>query len=213
MQTLPRSVWESCFLFRDLSPEEKERVAAQLSPPFNYDKGERIYSPRSFRKALGLVISGTVLVQSVHENHTVIMNRLFSGSVFGAAALFSDEDDEDYVSELVALDRVCVHFIPQDQLLRMFEDIPQTAQNYIRFLSGRVRFLNRKVAALTNGTAISRVYHYFLCHQQEDGTVILPNNMTELARSLNMGRSSLYRSFDTLVHNGMVKKDGKRFRL
>ncbi len=201
------------FLFRGVDDVSLKQLDAQLPPPVCYRKGEEIYNARQFQKSLGLVLSGTVLVQSIQDQgQPLIMNRLCCGDIFGAAALF-DEGDSAYVTKLTALDSVQIRFITQEQMTSLFLRYPQTAQNYICFLSGRIRFLNRKLAALTNGSSVSRLYHYFLSHQREDGTVLLPDSMTQLARVLNMGRSSLYRSLDTLLKEGIVTKDGKQYSL
>lgn len=201
------------FLFRGLDAAALAHVDQRLSPPVCYERGARIYGTHTFQHSLGLVLSGTVLVQSPKEQgRPLVMNRLSAGDVFGAAALF-DEAQADYVTDLTALTPVCVRFITQEQMTALFEAFPLTAQNYITFLSGRVRFLNRKLTALTDGSSVSRLYHHFLSHQNEDGTVILPRSMTELSRTLNMGRSSLYRSLDTLLQQGIVVRDGKQYHL
>lgn len=211
--TTERCPLETFFLFRGLDEAALSAIDRELSDAVCYAKGERIYDAHSFRKSLGLVLSGAVLVQSPGEQgRSLIMNRLQPGDVFGAAALF-DEEQSDYVTQLTAQEPVCVRFITQEQMNDLFRRFPQTAQNYIRFLSGRVRFLNRKLATLTGGSSVSRLYHYCLSHQQEDGTVAFPHSMTELSRVLNMGRSSLYRSLDTLLLEGIVTRDGKHYRL
>ncbi len=201
------------FLFRGLDGDALRKIDEQLSPAVCYERGERIYDTHTFDRSLGMVLSGTVLVQSPEEQgRPLIMNRLCAGDVFGAAALFDDKQD-DYVTDLTTLTPVCVRFITQEQMTALFAAFPQTSQNYIAFLSGRIRFLNRKLAALTGGSSVSRLYHYCLSHQDEHGTVALPRSMTELSRTLNMGRSSLYRALDTLLQQGIVTKDGKQYTI
>ena len=51
---------------------------------------------------------------------------------------------------------------------------------------------------------------YFLDHRSGDGRVILPGSLTELAQTLNIGRSSLYRSLDALTASGAVRREGRR---
>ena len=208
-----QSLSERCFLFRGLSEAELAQLADESAVLRRYEKGEHIYDTHCFERSLGVIVSGSVLVCSPDESgHPLVMNRLGENDVFGAAALF-DEDKAEYVTELTAETPVCVRFITQEQMVGLFSRFPRIAQNYITFLSGRVRFLNRKLAVLTGGPSVNRVYQYFLAHRRQDGTVDLPPSHTELAKVLNMGRSSLYRSIDTLLAQGMVKKNGKIYTL
>ena len=201
------------FLFHGLTKKQIATLLEQLPPPVTYAKGDCIYDVQSFDRSLGILLCGTVLVQSPQDNgHPLLLNRLSVGNVFGAAALFG-ENSPQYVTVLTALDTVRVQFITQEQLSAWFTTHPILAQNYIAFLSDRVRFLNRKLDTVTNGSSVSRLYHYCLSHATPNGTVTLPHNMTALAESLNMGRSSLYRSFDTLVKTGLLQKNGKIFLL
>ena len=203
----------SLFLFRGLTPQQLERAESYFSAPVCYEKGKTLYSTHQFQKALGVVLSGTVSVRSPQEQgHSVLLNCLGTGDIFGAAAWF-EEGTSDYVTDLTALTNVCVRYIRQEQMVSLFAEFPLTAQNYIAFLSGRIRFLNRKLAALTGGSSVSRLYHYCLTHGNSDGTILFPASMTDLARTLNMGRSSLYRSLDTLLAEGIVAKNGKEYIL
>ncbi len=201
------------FLFSELSACDLAAVDKVLSPPVTYHKGEHLYDQHQFRHALGLVLSGTILVQTTdEENHPLVMNRLSAGDIFGVAALFDDEQT-DYVTVLRALDTVVVRYITQEEIRRLFGEFPCIAQQYIEFLTGRIRFLNRKIAVLTGGPSVNRLYQYCVTHQQEDGTVLLPASMTELSRILNMGRSSLYRSLDVLLSQNILTKNGKQYIL
>ncbi len=207
------SLPESVFLFRGLSEEERQITESYVSPPILYKKGDVIYGTHHFQKALGIVLQGSVTVRPPQENgQPLILNRLNTGDVFGVAALF-DETASDYVTVLTAATPVYIRYISQENMLALFARFPLVAQNYIVFLSGRIRFLNRKFAAVTGGNAVGRLYEYCLSHQSPDGTLIFPASMTELAQVLNMGRSSLYRALDTLLNEGIVTKRGKKYIL
>lgn len=200
----------SFFLFRDLGEDELQRISSKLEPPVCYRKGEPVYTDKQFQRAIGLIDEGTVLVRC--GTHGVVINRLQAGNLFGVAALFDNEHDA-YVTEITAETDTVVRFISQDLMSSLLFEFPTLAEAYIRFLSGRVRFLNRKLSALTIGDTESRLYHHLLAHQDEQGIIRLSGTMTELASALNMGRSSLYRSLDTLVREGILQKQGKTYRI
>ncbi len=200
------------FLFSGFSPSELTAAEPFLSSAVRYEKGTTIYDSDAFHPSLGLVILGRILVKSASASRPLVMNRLNAGDVFGAAALF-DPDTSAYVTELTALDTVIIRYITQDNLQQLFERFPKAAHNYIVFLSGRIRFLNRKLAAVTDGSSVNRLYHYFVSNQNDDGTVSIQGSMKELANRLNMGHSSLYRSLNTLLDEHLITKDGKLYRL
>lgn len=197
------------FLFDGLGEEALHAIDERLEPSVTYRRGQVVYNTHAFRRAVGLIVRGSVVVRSSGE---VVINRLHAGEIFGVAALFDSEQDA-YVTEITADEDTAVRFIPQELMSRLLAEFPLIAERYIRFLSDRVRFLNRKLSALTVGNTENRLYHYLLSHQDEQGTIQLPDTMTELAKVLNMGRSSLYRALDTLVQEGIIIKVGKAYRI
>ncbi|MDD4773595.1 MAG: helix-turn-helix domain-containing protein, partial [Eubacteriales bacterium] len=77
----------------------------------------------------------------------------------------------------------------------------------------RIRFLNDKIASFTSGTAESRLARYIENLREEDGCVILPTGLRQLADSLDISRASLYRAFDTLESLGCIKRDGRKIAI
>ncbi len=204
-----RRVADSLFLLQGLSEEERRTLWAGAPLPVRFEKGESIYSCHAFRRALGVMLQGEAQVWRAGEDgRRVVMNRLPVGSVFGAAALFGE--CEAYVTEISALRRCAVLFVSQQQASDWMRGHYAIAENYIRFLSGRIRFLNQKIAEFTDGQTEDRLVRYFLDHRSGDGRVILPGSLTELAQTLNIGRSSLYRSLDALTASGAVRREGRR---
>ena len=199
------------FIWRGLSPEESKAVLGDLPKPESFSKGARIFSGVHFRRALAMILSGEVQVFRAGNGRRVVMNRLGAGQIFGAAALFGETDA--YVTEIEALRATKLLFIPQARMSDYIARYPAVAENYIRFLSDRIRFLNHKIASFTNGPTGNRLYRYLLEHQRPDGLVSIPVSMVELAQSLNIGRSSLYRSLDALESEGWIRKEGKNIRI
>ena len=201
------------FLFRELSECDLRTVAAQLEKPVTYRRGDCVYTTHTFRRAVGLILSGSVIVRSCGEAAPgVVINHLHAGDLFGVAVLFDTQSDA-YVTEITADHDTTVWFIPQETMSQLLQTFPSVAEQYIRFLSGRIRFLNRKVSALTVGNTENRLYHHLLSLQDERGVIRVNGTMTELANTLNMGRSSLYRSLDTLLREGILIKEGNTYRI
>ena len=69
------------FLFRGLSEAERNTLLCEAPPPEPFEKGAVIYSAAHFRKAIGVVVRGEVLIL----RDAAVLNRLGVGAVFGAA--------------------------------------------------------------------------------------------------------------------------------
>ncbi len=203
----------SFFLFGGLSENDLRRIDEQADAPVAYRRGDEVYTTHTFRRAIGLILRGSVIVRSSGESeHGVVINHLHAGDLFGVAALF-DTTAADYVTEITADSDTEIRFISQETMSRLLAEIPALGEAYIRFLSGRIRFLNRKLSALTVGNAENRLYHHLLTLQDVHAIIRLSCTMTVLASTLNMGRSSLYRSLDTLLREGFLVKEGSTYRI
>ena len=63
-----------------------------------------------------------------------------SGGVFGVAGLF--QNSSEYVSDVQAIRRSRVLFLPEELLRSLFRREPMTAENYIAYLTTRICFLD-----------------------------------------------------------------------
>ena len=195
----------SLFLLKGLTREELERCKQlATTEEKRYCKGDTIYAPQTAKRALAMIMEGHVRV--LHGR--VPTNDLVEGDVFGAAALFGT--GEDYPSTIIAGSDCRVMFIPQETVVTWMKEVPQVAENYVGFLSDRIRFLNRRLATLTAGQADGKLWRYLLAHRDENGVVYVAEGMTALAERLDMGRSSLYRSLDALVLTGRIRRERKK---
>lgn len=203
-------ILSSFFLFEGLSEEEQNKVFFALPPPVSYNKGEVFFSGEHFQKSLGILLEGEAKVYRAGEGR-ILLNRLAVGSAFGAAALYGGK--EEYLTEIQAASFVRVLFLTQEMLSDLMKKNFCIAENYICFLSGRIRFLNERISGFTGESAEQKVADYFSLHASAEGKVLLPKSMTELCSMLGIGRTSLYRAIDALEAAGFLKKEGKQYYL
>ena len=104
-------------------------------------------------------------------------------------------------------------FFPQPSVSALIRD-PRIAENYIRYLCGRIHFLSGKIDSLIAGTGERKVAQYLLS-QLEGGAEMLrlSCSLTDLAERLHMGRASLYRAFDHLSSEGILEKRGRTIQV
>ena len=166
-----------------------------------YEKGAVIYGREQFQRALGVLLSGKA--EAVAREKSAL-NTFSAGDTFGAAALFGGEE---YISSIRATTACRVQFIPEETLRRLFTDYPQTAVNYISFLSDKVRFLNGKIATYTSDSVAGRLYYWLGANCDAAGRLPVGISMTRLAKMLNVGRTSLYRAIEELEQKGLLKRE------
>lgn len=191
-----------CFLFAEIPPDELPDLFTALSPE-RYPAGAVIYSRTEFRRAMGVVLSGRL---AALKGKDLLLNTLVPGDCFGVAALFCPA--EDYVTTVKTKEPSELVFLDHEWLTGLFRKYPQAAVAYIAFLSQRIRFLNRKIDSFTAPTAQEALYRHFL-ETAREGKVEVSGGYSQLARTLNIGRASLYRALDMLEEEGRISREGK----
>ena len=202
--------FENLFLFKGLENDSIKEIVKLLPPSQVFKKGETIYSDTVFNNALGFIVKGTAFAVSNNQNKVVL--KIFEkGMCFGAAALFGGKDT--YVSTITAKTDCEILFLSEDTLKVIFEKHPQTAINYITFLSDKVRFLNNKLCVISCTAAEDTLYTYFSSVADSDGYAQIPKNMTRFAKMLGLSRATLYRALDILLENGSILKENNTIKV
>ncbi|MCL2678058.1 MAG: Crp/Fnr family transcriptional regulator [Clostridiales bacterium] len=200
----------STFLFAEAGPLA---VDALLNSPLSERKvfpaGGYIRGRETHANSLGILLSGKAKV----IKSGVILRLLRTGDLFGAGTLFGS--DKNALSDIVAVKPCRVLFLPRELLLELMRENFAVAQSYMRFLSGRVCFLNRLIDEYTGHTVKARLATFLLNAAVGRGgnDLTLDYNMRELAAALNVGRASLYRSLALLIKDGLISRQDKHIKI
>ena len=176
-----------------------------------FSAGERIVDAQNFDsfRGLGIMLSGKACVFGKNREEEVLLNRLDEADVFGAATVFFSE--REAVSTVTAKTKCRILFIERNTLETIMKDDFAVASAYIAFLSERICFLNRKIISFTAKTADSALANHLLRTADENGE--LAANMSRIASTLDIGRTTLYRVLDMLKADGSISYDGKKIRI
>lgn len=180
---------------------------AEAAFAISYAAGETVGSPETFRGKIGLLLSGGADVFS-SGGDGALLRRMSRGDVFGVCNLFSEDH---FVSRVVARGKCRVLFLPGDAYGCLLERDAAAMYAYIGFLSDRIRFLNRKIACLTAGSAEGKLARYLASFGEN--TVNPGISASALSAMLNIGRASLYRAFSRLESEGFLRREGGYYLL
>ena len=161
---------------------------------------------------LAIITNGSATVKRQNDiGDSITIRTISSGELFGAASVFGSW--KDGMSSVIA-NAVCeVLYISEDKFCEIIKQYPQISINYIEYLSGRIRFLNRKLDAFTAKSTEERLYEYLLSQSDNDGNINLNFGMAELARRLQVGRTSIYRDIETLQSKELISRNGHSFKI
>lgn len=191
------------FLFQNVDEFTVERmIQDERCEKLRYEKGTVIFDEEHFIRSLGIILSGEVRVEkNTSDGKRLKMSHMGPGCYFGAAAMFHERGK--FLNVITAEKPTEVLYLSEELITWAMQRDPVITENYIRYLSDRIWFLNAKIAALTAGTAEQRLAVYLLEHGGVSGS------MTDLSQTLNVGRASLYRALDDMEAQGLIQKKGK----
>ncbi len=198
------------FLFEDLdfSNIEKKYDLVNNLIIKNYKCNEIILSTNENPIGIGIVSAGYALISTSSQNNSPTLRKLSEGDTFGAASLFSK--NRDYSTTVTSESSCSVIYISKETVQLLCEKEPIIALNYIRFLSDRVSFLNRKVSTFSAQSADAKLaYYIYNASGGENKSFTLPLTYSQLADNLALGRASLYRSLDFLCDNKIIERNNK----
>ena len=203
---------ERCAIFRNASRACFEKHMKNSTVVTAYDEGELILSPsdRASDRGIGIIRTGSASVYSGDSSRRVLMRFLSVGGIYGVAALFAAAAPP---TRIVAGGDCTVLKLPREAVRAMLHEDAALLDNYLEFMSGRVLFLNRKIACVTGGSAERRLAVHLLSlsdglPRESDGSVriTLASNYTELSHLIDVGIASLYRALDSLEASGAIKR-------
>lgn len=202
----------SSFLFQGLSEEELSGLLLRNEPiASSYKKGELIYSSASSERLVGFIVSGGCEVRRERGScGPVLLNLLGRGDSFGILSVFSDGD---FPTSVYAARSCEILFFTDRQIQSFIAASPTVNQNLIRFLAGRIAFLNKKIATFSGNRVEDRLAAFLLCEAEKYSSDVFPFNYVKCGEEINAGRASVYRAVNALCEAGLISVSEKQVNI
>lgn len=172
----------------------------------DFHTGDEICSPLSRDVPVGIIISGKACIFSADTEKNVMLKSISESAIFGISTLYSE--DSLFPTRICAKSACKVLFISSSAVRALIENDRSVMRSFMRILSNKVVYLNRKIASLTAGTA-ERKLSVFLSENSTSGIFTFTTSVSALAAMLDIGRASLYRAFDKLESDGFIERKDK----
>lgn len=194
-------------IFSGITPEAQKSILS-TAKKVHADKGTNIYK----KGCIGILDRGTArVIRTSSSGNSVTVRTMTDGDIFGAASVFGEWSEN--FSSIIAVCECDILYFCETDFKALIKKYPDFAVNYIVFLTDRIRFLNRRLDTFSASSTQNKLYEFLMSQTDENGAVQLKISMSELAKRLNVGRTSLYRDIAALEAANLIKRQGKKFLL
>ena len=199
------------FLFQGTSPEETQHMLSCLNAePKSYPKGSVICQVGDQMKAMGLVLSGSVHIESIDMmGNKTILNRIAPGQVFGET--YACIPGEKLLVGVTAAEDCQILFLEVGKIFRTCPDTcpchEKLIRNMLMVMAKKNLELSRRSLHTAPKSIRGRLISYFSQEMVQQGSsrFIIPFNRQELADYLGVDRSALSNELGKMRKEGMIE--------
>ncbi len=206
-------------MFIGASAQEIESMLGCLGARVrSYEKGEYIYHMGDSISSLGLVLSGSVRVESVDVwGNVSVMGQIDVGRVF--AEVYATLPDLPLEVDVVALKDTRVLFLNVDRILttcsNMCSHHAAISRNLLHIFARKNLNLTQKITYVAPKTIRGKLLSYLSGQSQQKGSLSfdIPFNRQQLADYLGVDRSALSSELGKMQKEGLLETKRSRFTL
>lgn len=206
-------------LFRGAAPREVEEMLACLGGRRrSFAKGEIIYRTGERVTALGLVLTGSVLIQSSDLwGNTTVLDSVGPGQIF--AETYACAPEEPLMVDVVAAEPTQVLFLTVERVLTVCSHTcahhARLVRNLLALSAQKNLNLSRKIFHTSARSIRGRLLSYLSEQAVRSGSrsFTIPYNRQQLADYLNVDRSALSNELGKMAREGLLRTERSRFTL
>ncbi len=205
---------DNCKLFANIEASEFNEINRRYIVKKTYSKKSAIAHEGDICSCIGIVISGTIELQTIYPSGKVLTHlRLSQSDVFGEALLFNEKNT--YPIYIKALSDCQIGYIDRQDLLTIFTDYPQILNNFLMLMSDKLLILNKKIRNLSLDTLDKRVANFLLQTYKKRGSKMFNTGISRkaMAEMMSVQRPSLSRTLAKMREDGIIDFTGDAFKI
>lgn len=175
-----------------------------------YEAGACVAKSGDTNRRLGILYAGTAEVEKCGKGAPMLMSVLKKGDLTGASTLFLK--GAATANTLYTKEGCTLIYLSETLLCALMRESFTLAENYMRYLTGRIHFLTKRIESIASPTAADKLYRHAKQNAVE-GLFCPPRSMAALATTLSLSRASLYRAIDELQAAGLIQCENKTIRI
>lgn len=206
-------------LFRGTTAQELEDMLACLGTDVHsYEKGQIIYCAGDTISSLGIVLSGSVLIENDDIwGNTTVLDCVGPGQIF--AETYACTPDKPLMVNVVAAEPAQILFLNVGRVLQVCSHAcahhNALIRNLLSLSAQKNLNLSRKIFHTSPKTIRGRLLSYLSYQSLRSGshTFTIPFNRQQLADYLNVDRSALSNELSKMQRDGLIQVERNRFTL
>ena len=206
-------------LFRGTSPQELEEMLACLGTEVRrYEKGELVLRAGDVVTSLGMVLSGSVLIETDDLwGNTTVLDCVGPGQIF--AETYACTPNEPLMVHVAAPEAATILFLHVGRVLQVCSHAcghhNRLIRNLLTLSAQKNRNLSRKIFHTAPKTIRGRLLSYLSEQSLRCGSpsFTIPFNRQQLADYLNVDRSALSNELSKMQRDGLLRVERSRFTL
>lgn len=206
-------------LFRGASPQEAEAMLNCLgAAEKGFPKGAQIYRSGDYVTELGMVLSGSVLIQTDDLwGNTTVLDQAGPGQIF--AETYACVPGEALMVDVVAATDTQVLFLNVERVLRVCSHAcihhSKLIRNLLLLSAQKNLNLSRKIFHTSAKTIRGRLLSYLSYQARRSGksSFSIPFDRQQLADYLNVERSALSNELSKMQRDGLLLVNKNKFTL
>jgi CRP-like cAMP-binding protein len=210
-----RAILRKSQLFDNLSDDNIDHLLTFIGTETKkYDKNETLFLEDDLCDCIGIVLKGTIELQTIFPSGKVITHlELSEAEVFGEGLIFSAK--HSYPISINSKEDSEILFVNKDNLIHGLLHHPILLQNFLTLLSDKLFYMNNKVKILSLSTLRKKLAMFLLSQSKDRGSNMfeISLNRKRLSEHLAVERPSLSRELVRMKEDGLIDFEQASFKI
>lgn len=200
-------------LFRGITDEFRESLLDRLD--YSVDvikKGEVIIRQDTICNHMYILLEGNLVVNIIDvSGNNVKVENIVAPRAFATPHLFSGNNI--FPATFTAIEDGLLLKAGRDSVFDLISSEPGLLKNFLRISGNCNACTVSRLRILSYKSIRSRLTYYLFDHKQENNTVTMDHNQTQLAEYMSVSRPALANELKKMTDEGLIKIDGKQAEL